>query len=458
VERNTEGLRDPLLGHERIAVLGLGSSGLAAAELLSLFGKTVIASDTRADLDVEAQRQKWAPSSQLVLGRNTLDGVTVAVVSPGIVPDSPIFAEAKERGIEVISELELAARATTLPIIAVTGTDGKTTTTTLIGHFLTASGLNPHMGGNIGTPLCQVVLERRSGWLVVEVSAFQLLHSPKFAPQVTVATNIAQDHMDYFSGDWASYVEAKRRPLRQMREGVAVLNLEDLEIASWSEGFGGEVTWYGKGADSQSTSGSWDENGDVVLRWGTTTKRLEASSISLLGYHNRLNIMAAGLGALACGAAPGALESVRDYQAPAHRLQVVGTFEGVEYIDDSKATNPHAAQAALQTLSAPLILIAGGVDKGLSLEAWIDDMKGHVSALVLIGALSERLAREARARALTAPIHFAGSMEDAVRLSQELALSGETRCVLLSPGCSSFDMFASYSARGDEFQRAVRAL
>jgi len=437
--------RDPLPHHQRVAVLG----------------KAVLASDANAHLDATALAARL-PGLEVHLGTNTLGDATAVVTSPGLPPDTPILVEAAAKGLEVIAEIELAFRATHLPMVAVTGTDGKTTTTLMTAHLLRAAGVTAHLGGNIGTPLSEVVLAAKEGWLVVEVSAFQLPFAPTFAPQVLIATNIAEDHMDFFHGRWDDYVAAKRRPLTVMGpETTAVLNADNPVVRTWDRHGQAQVAWYGRTSDLANAAGAraWVTPLSLHATLGEACVEVPLAALRIPGAHNQLNAMAALLGALATGVAPQPLgTALATFTAPAHRIETVRTIGAVSYVNDSKATNPHAATAGLMTVAAPVILIAGGVDKGLHLEAWIDSMAGRVEAVVLIGELKTRLAEAIRASGSPIEIHACATMDDAVDLAAGLAARHQAQTVLLSPGCSSYDMFTSYTHRGDAFRSAVAAL
>lgn len=467
-------MRDPLPGADHVAILGLGASGIAAAHLLAHCApsKRIIASDSRDNLDRDALLARLPRGTELVLGRNALDDhVTAAVISPGIGPDAPIVAEACRRNIELVSEIELAFRACPRPMVAITGTDGKTTTTLLVAHLLAQAGLRAPTGGNIGTPLSRVILDHADAdWLVVEVSAFQLWNSPTFAPSVLIATNIAEDHTDYFGGDREAYIDAKRRPLDAMTaDDLAVLNADDPVIAAWSQDCRARIARYGVLRDGRHSP----LEAAVDTTTGTLRVQVESGegfampldALRLRGRHNWLNAMAAALAVGAIGVpAPAIEQGLRTFTAPPHRIQPVARHQTpkgtrVTWIDDSKATNAHAAMAGLATVDAPAVLIAGGVDKGLELEPWAQAMRGRVAAVVLIGQIAQRLAATLKHVAGDEiEIVHAASMPDAVAHAHALANRHEARTVLLSPGCSSFDMFESYAQRGEVFSEAARSV
>ncbi len=456
--------KDPLPQHQTVAVFGLGGSGLAAINLLSAFNKKIIASDT-ADESKRAEFEAKLPAgTQLVLGSNEIGDATIIVTSPGLEPSSEIFQLAAQKNVPVLAELDLGALATNTPLVAITGTDGKTTTTTLTSHLLNTCGVKNLMGGNVGIPLCTSVCdENKQDCFVVETSAFQLSFCPNFRPKVLIATNIAEDHAEYFHNDWNTYVTTKRRPLNVMDENdVVILNASDEYMSKWDRYTSSRVVWYAaKQADlpTNAVDRAWFDGKVMTFCFDGVTHELPLERTHLKGNHNAMNVMGAVLTSLVMGCAWDAIVNAFDsYKLPPHRIQTVRTLNGVTFIDDSKATNPHAAIAGLTTINEPLVLIAGGVDKGLSLTEWIELMKTNVRALVLIGALTERLHKECLEQHLQCPIIRCKTLEDAVKVSYDQARDLNASVVLLSPACSSYDMFKSYGQRGDMFAAAANAL
>ena len=455
---------DPLPRHTCVAIFGLGASGLAAAHLLASFNKTIIASDTADESRRDELTAKLPKGTKLVLGHNEIGDATIIVTSPGLEPSSPIFKEAAERNIPVIAELELGFRATTKPIVAITGTDGKTTTTTLTSHILNTCGVRNKMGGNVGIPLCQVVMEQdEPDCYVVETSAFQLVFCPEFRPHILIATNIAEDHSEYFKGDWEAYVATKRRPLMVMGENdIAILNATDPEIRRWSGLTKAKADWYAEksedfpGSITDADAASIDEGAIQVMTRAGNGYRLNLADLKLKGAHNAMNVMGSILACLEMGCQFDAIVSAIDsYELPHHRIEHICTTNGVEFIDDSKATNPHAGMAALAAIDRPTVLIVGGVDKGLSLTAWIDAMQKNVRQIMLIGALTDRFLAEARWGDKPCPITLCKTLEEAVERGYDYACNHGCEVVMLSPGCSSYDMFKSYGQRGEAFAHAA---
>lgn len=455
------------LDFDRYAVFGMGRSGIAAANLLARRGKQVLASDTRSDEDLSAVAAKLEDGVELRGGGNHCGDAQVVVVSPGLKPTLPIFAELRAREIPVISEIELAAAATDTPIIAITGTDGKSTTTVLVEHLIQAAGVECVAGGNLGVPLCELVETiSPEGYLVAEVSAFQLWTTHHFKPAAIGLTNIAFDHLDYFD-TYAEYVESKRRVLKNAGpETPGVFNLEDTYIQKWHADFEGKAIAYGLSEEAvrDAEHAFWLDGNTLSARLDGTEYRgwlPDIKALPIAGPHNMLNLMCATALALRAGVTlEQAAAAAKTFKPLAHRLEFVEEIDGIKYFDDSKATNAHAALAGLKSLDGYLVPIVGGVDKGLDLGDLVDFLKTRAAAVVLIGDIRERVARELQAAGYPADaLHFAADMSGAVAIATKNAgLSADGATVSLSPACSSFDMFDSYAHRGDVFQQAVRAM
>jgi UDP-N-acetylmuramoylalanine--D-glutamate ligase len=450
---------------ETIVVIGLGRSGLASLEVLRDNGVTLYATDDKAPEELrgaiaaaESFGARFVAPAAL---ESILGELECAVLSPGVPPTSPIVRAMHQADIPVIGEIELAYRLCKAPIVAVTGTKGKSTTTALIGHLLRACGLRVRVGGNIGSPLINEVRGAGSGdWVVAEVSSFQLETIRAFRPRVAVLLNVTPDHLDrYHSMD--EYAEAKYRiGANQSLTDWFVGNLDDprVRVLHWRHGdtrIQARQLWFSLDNSDEAT---------MYLRDGVITYApvvgdprpisiLPRSEISLPGEHNVANVMAALLAALAIGCPPEVLRAaVNDFEPMPHRLETVSEIDGVRYVDDSKSTTPASVIAALRSYDAPIVLIAGGRAKGGNFDAMGQEIRGRVKALVAIGeAADEILAAASGSSAVTA-----ASMEEAVQRARELAAPGDV--VLLSPGCASFDMFASADDRGERFASAVAAL
>jgi UDP-N-acetylmuramoylalanine--D-glutamate ligase len=452
--------------NDNILVIGLGRSGQASAEVLRSRGANVYAVDEKpreqlseAIARIEALGATFVAPSQL---ESVLPRVKIAVLSPGVPLNGALVRRIQDATIPVYSEIEVAYRLCKAPIVAVTGTKGKSTTTSLIGHLLKETGQAVHVGGNIGDPLIREVLDAKaSDWVVAEVSSFQLESIRAFRPRVSVILNISADHLDrYYSMD--EYAEAKYRIFaNQNEQDFFVGNLDDERLASlhWHTGEGrihARQLWF--------TLGEHHEHAAMYLRGDSimytpfsgdprAVEVITLDEIPLAGKHNVQNVMAAMLAALATGAEPNRLrDAVKSFRAMKHRLQPVAEVAGVLFVDDSKATNPGSVIAALQAYNRPIVLIAGGKSKNTDFTELGRVIDERAKALVVIGEAAGDIA----AHVYRTPIEQAGSMEEAVQRAISLAKSGDA--VLLSPACASFDMFQSAEDRGDKFIAAVSAL
>ncbi len=449
---------DDLRGME-VSVLGAARSGVAAANLLARAGVKVRLSDPKPEEALARHLEGLDPRVELVTGRNDLTYRDLVVVSPGIPPAAPIWEEIRRTGARVVSEIELGAWFARAPMIAVTGTDGKSTTVSMVGAVIEAAGLPTAVLGNIGRPLCDGVEDvPPEGILAVEVSCFQLLHVDTFRPKVAVLMNLAQDHLDYHPS-MEHYVAAKLRVFQAQGPGdVAVLSATDPGTRRY-------VGTLPDGVDRLEFSGSGPVDrgvglvdGHLVWSAGREPMPIMArSSSKLIGAHNGEDLAAAAAATLATGLPVAAVaRGLSSFPGLPHRLEVVRVLDGVTWVNDSKATSPHAAQAGLDSIDGAVWLIAGGVDKGLDLTDWVASIIRKAVGVVLIGELADRLDAALRAQGATMPILRARDMAEAVTTCRRHASAGEY--AVLSPGCSSFDMFRSYEHRGEIFRKLVLAL
>ena len=440
----------------RVAILGFGLSGQAALDFALSMGARVRVSDSgdegrfavRHGAKLDALDVSWEA------GRHSsefLAGIDAAIVSPGVSLHQPVIEELRKKGVPLYGELALAAPLFDAPVLAVTGTNGKTTVTTLIGEILRAAGKKVFVGGNIGTPLLRYVLAaERAEALVLEVSSFQLQLAGAFAPRVGVLLNITPDHFDLHA-DMAEYAAAKMKLFaHQKKDDAAVLCLDDGMTARQAHAVSSRVLGYGHGADCLARL---DEHG-LRLRWQGVEEDYDLSGAALDFPIGISNSAAAICAARAFGIAPDIiLATLRAFTPLPHRLQLVRELAGVRYVDDSKGTNTGAVAAALRQTPGRVVLIAGGRHKGEDYRLLADDVARHCRHLVLLGEAAPLIA-EALAGAV--PMTAALNMTTAVRIAASLAQAGDT--VLLSPACSSFDMFRDYAERGEVFAAAVRAL
>lgn len=458
------------LANKNILIVGLGASGIAAARFAKHKGAVVTVTDIASKEELAGHaREAFAMGISLELGRHSTESFERAeliVISPGV-PHTigPILA-ARKKGIPVIGEIEFASRFIREPIVAISGTNGKTTTTTLLGKMLEASGFRVFVGGNIGNPLIGYVDQGAGAQIVVaEISSFQLDTIETFRPKVSVLLNITEDHMDRYP-DFEAYVRSKLRIFEnQQRDDTAVINGSDRLIRSAGKDIKAkQVPFYQHGnhhvVNQDCASIHWNgSQGAACIRLRSKDnpeRSLDLAGFGLVGSHNLENAAAACLAALAAGASLDAVQSVlNNFQGISHRLQPVATVGGVRFFDDSKATNVDAVARALESFTHPLVLIMGGRDKGGTFSALKELVHKHVKTLIVMGEARGKIAA-ALAGACRHGSQSAANMPDAVRLAYRAATPGDV--VLLSPGCASFDMYKSYAQRGDDFCSAVRQL
>jgi UDP-N-acetylmuramoylalanine--D-glutamate ligase len=448
--------------NERVLVIGLGRSGRASVAVLQPRVAQVYATDEGAPAKLgEVLAELEAAGVPFVapdaLG-DVLPKVTVAVLSPGIPLNGELVRRIQAAGVPVFSEVEVAYRICKAPIVALTGTKGKSTTTALIGAIFRAAGYTTYVGGNIGNALIgETAIAKPEDWVIAEVSSFQLESIRSFKPRISCIINVTPDHLDrYHSMD--EYAEAKFRIFANQGPGdTFVGNLDDPIVA----GAPGEdntrirarALWFSREPHRQSTLYMRNEK-TIVYAPPTGDPRpveiMSAADVPLHGAHNVDNAMAAILVGLAAGLDREAIVAgVRGFQALHHRLETVVDRDGVLYVDDSKATNPGAVIAALRSFDRPIVLIAGGKSKGTEFADMGKVISSRTKAVVLIGEAAPEIAKHVK----RATVARAGSMDEAVATAASFA--GEGDVVLLSPGCASFDMFASAEARGDAFVAAV---
>jgi len=449
--------------NDSVLVIGVGRSGLATAEVLRKRGIAVSAFDDKDPAELDSERRKLEQIGVALLDRAALDAAvrasTAAVLSPGVPLTNGAVQAVQAAGVPVYSEIELAYRLSRAPIVAVTGSKGKSTTTALIGHLLRAAGRSVRVGGNIGNPLIRETDAADERDIVVaEVSSFQLESIRAFKPSVSVLLNISADHLDrYPSID--EYAEAKYRIFANQGPGDAFVgNLDDANVARL-RGTGARTIpcaayWFSARGDPAADALFAD--GAIALRQpgaARATALLEEADLRLVGRHNVANALAATLAACLAGAPADALgKGLKTFAPLPHRLQVVATNGGVTWVDDSKASNPAAVISALESFERPIILIAGGKSKRTKFDALGSVASQRAKAVVLIG----ETAREIGGSVHSVPVHYADSMQAAVDAAAHLAAAGDV--VLLSPGGSSFDMFESAEQRGDAFLKCVRSL
>jgi UDP-N-acetylmuramoylalanine--D-glutamate ligase len=440
----------------RVAVLGLARSGSAAATLALARGASVYASDgaDTPELQETAARLRQLGADVQLGGHDEtrLAGCDVVVVSPGIPPTAPVLSSPALRAVERISEIEFAFRHLASPVIAITGTNGKTTTTALIAHLLRSAGFDAPAAGNIGAPLSEIALrETPPDWVVVEASSFQLADIRTFAPRIGVVTNLSPDHLDRYASVEAYYADKARLFQNATQRSLWVLNGDDdavLGLAADAPGWR-RLFVVERPLPVDAFGGYVDENGRLLLHLESgDAELLPSSELPLLGPHNRANALAAALTAHAGGAD---LESVRrglrTFEAPAHRLQPVIERDGVLWINDSKATNIASARVALRSVERPTILLLGGRHKGEPYTGLLPDLSAHVKLVVAYGEAAPIIERELSPHVDVERVD--GPFAAVIARAAQRALPGDA--VLLAPACSSFDMFRDFEERGTRF-------
>ena len=448
---------DPEIGRGRHAlVIGYGRSGRAAASFIKQRGGIVRVVDRADTPELRGELERAGLSGRLGgYGPEDLNGTDLVVVSPGVPWDAPLVETARQRGIEVTSEIDLFFRTCPAQIAGITGTNGKTTTTALTAEVLRAGGRQVLRGGNIGEPVLDRIEQLRADdWVVLELSSFQLESIERPRLQVGVVLNVTADHLDRHK-TFEHYVELKTRAVAFMEaDDHAVLNLDDPACAAMQSKTRGQVI--GFGLDRPVANGVTLEQGWIVIAGaGAHHRVLPAADVPLPGDHNLSNVMAAiGVG-YSVGVEPETMgQAVRRFKAVEHRLEPIGTFAGARWYNDSKATNPDSTYKALAAFREPIVLIAGGRNKGIDLEPLAQAIAARAVALVTIGETGEELAQRVRAAGLH-EVQPASDLTDAVRKAAALAKPGTV--VLLSPAFTSFDMFRDYEDRGRRFKATVVA-
>ncbi len=449
IERHDGGAVTVPALESRTLVVGLGATGVATARYLAARGIDVAVIDNRAAPPGLAELRYSNPEIPLILESEdpgSLDGVEQVVISPGLALDTPVAAQARRLGIPIVGDIELFARNVVAPVIAVTGSNGKSTVVTLLDRMLSAADLDVAAGGNLGPPALEL-LEEPADLYVLEVSSFQLETTESLAPQAAVVLNVAADHLDRH-GTLEEYAAVKSKLLRMSE--TAVVNRDDPLVSEMAAGHPNVIPYSLHGVP-EGGYGIMAQAGD---RWlgNENGPLMPVGDMRLAGAHNEANALAAlALASVLHLDVEPQLAALREFPGLPHRCQWVGERDGATFINDSKATNVAATVAALRGLDGPFVLIAGGQGKGADLSPLGPAASGRLLAAVLIGEAAEQLEKVLGDRC---PVHHAREMRAAVELAAKLATPGST--VLLSPACASFDMFTDYVERGDAFTAAVK--
>ncbi|TNF29309.1 MAG: UDP-N-acetylmuramoyl-L-alanine--D-glutamate ligase [Deltaproteobacteria bacterium] len=434
----------------RFTVVGAGRSGLAASNALASRGGDVRLVEARPDAERPAGLDARVAFEA---GTNAPRPGDIAVLSPGVPEVSPVRAEIAAVAAEVIGEVELFYRLSPAPILAITGTDGKSTTTTMLGAIAAAANPSTFVGGNLGNPLCEGLDELTASSLVIaEISCFQLTTCVDFRPRVAIVTNIAEDHLNYH-GSFAAYQAAKQRVWAEMTgEDTLILNADDPYIAAWERPEAPRIRTFS--LTNPDADAYYDGETLWVVRGGRPEALMRRDELALLGRHNVANALAAGLAADAWGIPLAtAREALMAYAPLPHRLAPVATIDGVRWVNDSKATNANAAAAGIRAIEAPLILLAGGSEKDADFTGFGALVRERTRAAILFGQTRHRLAEAIGDTHRTIVVE---TLDEAVAEARALAEPGDT--VLLGPACASYDQFQSYGHRGEVFTAMVQAM
>jgi UDP-N-acetylmuramoylalanine--D-glutamate ligase len=446
---------------KRVLVVGLGKSGVASAQFLAARGARVTVSDTRSRDELKSQIPALLERGVAVEtgghGERTFRDQDLIVVSPGVPSDLPHLARARAQGIPVIGEIELAARFLKGKIVAITGSNGKTTTTTLCGDLIASSSKRTLVGGNIGTPVILLVDDSTDDTInVVEVSSFQLETIETFHPYIAVVLNLTPDHLDRH-GTMEVYTAAKARIFEnQSSSDYSVLNLDDEGSAGLRSRTKARLCWFTRKQQlSGDQMGSFVRDGEIYWRDGKREEPIMAvSEITLKGAHNLENVLAAVAVGRLCGCDAASIRNaVRKFKAVEHRLQYVATIGGVDYYNDSKATNVDATIKAIESFSGNIHLILGGKDKDSDYTLMNDLLRERVKRVYTIGSAAEKIRSHVQS---VVEVLACRTLDNAVERAHDLARSGDV--VLLAPACSSFDQFDNYEHRGRTFKTLVERL
>ena len=446
------------LNNKRVLVVGLGKSGVASALFLKSRGARVTVSDSKPESELRTEILLLLEHGITVEtgghGDRTFRGQDLIVLSPGVPVDTPQLVQARNLGEPVIGEIELAARFMAGPIVAITGANGKTTTTSLAGEIIAAGKFSTVVGGNIGTPAISLVDQAGPAtWTVLEVSSFQLETIVEFRPRIAVILNITPDHLDRHK-TFVNYVGAKARVFEnQLADDFSVLNADEPTTAGLSDRTRAQLFWFSRSKEIEK--GALARGTHIYFRDGHSEREImPLADVPLKGAHNLENVLAGvSIGMLAGCQPEQTREAVRNFKAVEHRLEFVARVAGVDYYNDSKATNVDATVKALESFPANIHLILGGKDKGSDYTVLADLLRQRVKRVYTIGAAAGKIESQIQG---AAEVEHAETLENAVRRASESAVAGDV--ILLAPACASFDQFQNYEHRGRVFKETVQSL
>jgi UDP-N-acetylmuramoylalanine--D-glutamate ligase len=449
------------VNNKKILIIGMGKSGIAASEALLSLGARVSIYDGKSTDEIEHHMIQYFKNrdANCFLGQEPLrvDDFDFAVVSPGVPLDNNLVRRVVEAGVELLGEVELAYRIGKGTYVAITGTNGKTTTTVLTGEIFRKAGISTEIVGNIGlAAVKKAVRSTDDTWLVTEISSFQLETTKEFHPHISALLNITPDHLDRH-GRLENYINAKALVYKNQNEkDYFVVNREDETCWDLAKKCPAKVVPFSR--IRKLDFGAWIKDGSIVITGndGKDNHICKVEDVGLLGTHNLENVLAASTIAFFAGIDGDVIgKAVTSFQGVAHRLEFAGEVQGVRFINDSKGTNTDASTKAIQAVNSPIVLIAGGYDKDSSFDDFIDSFEEKVKALVLLGKTAAKIKETAEKKGFV-NILMAKNMEECVRIAFQQAMPGDT--VLLSPACASWDMYLNFEQRGDHFKSCVKDL
>ncbi|MTI49044.1 MAG: UDP-N-acetylmuramoyl-L-alanine--D-glutamate ligase [Firmicutes bacterium] len=447
------------LKDKNIVVLGLAVSGVSTAKAINRLGANITITDMKKKEElVEDIKKLEGIKVNYVLGSNDVDvdSIDLIIKNPGVPLNIPLLNSAREKGIEIITDIELASRLSNNPMIAITGTNGKTTTTTLIGEIFKNSGQNPHVTGNIGVGiLWELVNSSENDVFVIETSSFQLESTFAFKPKISIILNVTPDHINWH-GTFDNYVNAKKKIFNnQDKEDYTILNYDDKILSKLEDEINSNLIYFS--TDSSLKRGVYIDGEYIVVNDGKQIiEVLPYSEVGLPGKHILQDALAATCAAWIMGVDIEIIaKTLREFKGVEHRLKFVEEINGVSFYNDSKGTNPDSSINAVKAIKSPIILIAGGMDKGSDFTEFIESFNGKVKALVLLGETAEKIKKTAISHGFN-NIYIVEDMKRAVKKSYELSSSGDN--ILLSPACASWDMYKNFEVRGEDFVNEVKGL
>jgi UDP-N-acetylmuramoylalanine--D-glutamate ligase len=445
------------LKNKKVLVLGLGITGISTIKALDKLGADIVLSDKKTEEDLKDVLNKInyiSMEKHLNTDEFDLQGIDLIIKSPGIPPFVKLLKIANENGIEVITDIEFAYRVSqNKNFIAITGTNGKTTSTMLTGEILRKAKIKTHVVGNIGTGIMDKILEAgNDDVFVTELSSFQLEHTSTFKPKIGLITNITPDHLDWH-GSFENYRDAKLKIFRnQDKMDYLILNYDDINLRGLKNKVKSKVIYFSTKEKLQE--GIYADEEYIIINYhNDSLKLMRCDELKILGKHNLENALGCIGIAIAMGISIDILkEALKTFQGVEHRLEFVATWDGITFYNDSKGTNPDASMKAVEAVKKPIILIAGGYDKGSSYDEFIRSFNGKVKTLILLGQTKEKIKEAAMANNFT-NFFLVNNMKEAVGVSSKIGIQGDN--VLLSPACASWGMYKNYEERGKDFKKEV---